>query len=181
MSGWRLTLVLTAALAGCCWADGGALQLSRGKGGMQVSVFTNPGVPAAGLVELSVLLQNASTHSAMLDADVAATLVPPDGVDRASAWTPPICAAASTSDLQTIRLDRSGTRNLLYYGAMVQIPHGGNWKLRVRVARNGQVDVVDGELRVADQVAPWTNYWHLFLLPIVAVAGFVGFQRRENA
>ncbi|HEY0794058.1 MAG TPA: hypothetical protein VGD78_23555 [Chthoniobacterales bacterium] len=181
MNRWHFSVLLTIALAGRALADGGALQFSRVSQGIQVSVFTSPGVPAAGLVELNVLVQNASTHSAVLDADVAATLVPPNGNrPGSSAWAPPICAAASSPDLQDIQLNRSGVQNLLCYGATIQIPHGGNWKLALRVARAGQVDLIEGELRVADQVAPWTSYWHLFLLPIVAVAGFVVVPRRQQ-
>lgn len=167
-------------LTGTCRADGGAIQFTAVNQGLQVSVFTDPGIPAAGLLDLSVLTQDAATQAAILDAEVHASLTPETpGPRTASAWAPPLCAASSTSNLQSFRLDHRGTGNLLYYSSLVQVPAAGKWRLEVDVRRGTKTVSVDGVLRIADQVAPWTSYWHLFLLPPLAIGLFaaVQFQR----
>ena len=122
-----------------CRADGGTIQFSAVTRGLQVSIFTDPGVPSAGPLDLSVLVQDAATHAPVLDAEVHASLTPEvSKAAGASAWAPPLCAATSISNLQSFRLDHSGARNLLYYAALVEIPAGGRWRLRVDVRRGAE-------------------------------------------
>lgn len=165
------------ALTGTCRADGGTIQFSAITQGLQVSVFTDPGVPSAGPLDLSVLVQDAATHAAILDAEVHASLTHETPESPAtSAWAPPLCAVTTTSNLQSFRLDHRGARNLLYYAALVQIPAGGKWRLKVDVRRGTEAVSVDGVLQVAGQVAPWTSYWHLFLFPPLAIGLFAAIQ-----
>lgn len=173
---WLAWFVLT----GTCRADGGTIQFSAVDQGLQVSVFTDPGVPSAGPLDLSVLVQDAATHAAVLDAEVHASLTPETPApSTTSAWAPPLCAVTSTSNLQSFQLDHHGSQNLLYYSSLVQVPAGGKWRLEVDVRRGAETVSVNGDLQVADQVAPWTSYWHLFLFPPLAIGLFaaVQFQR----
>jgi len=170
-------------LTGTCRADGGTVQFTAIRQGLQVSVFTDPGIPSAGPLDLSVLVQDAATHAAILDAEVRATLAPETPKTLpASAWAPPLCAANSTSNLQSFQLDHRAAQNRLYYAALVQIPAAGRWRLEVDVLRRGtQAVSIEGALQVADQVAPWTSYWHLFLFPPLAIGLFVAVQSRRSA
>jgi hypothetical protein len=161
-----------------CRGDGGTIQFSGVSQGLQISVFTNPGVPSSGPVDLSVLVQDASTHAAVLDAEVHASLRPETPDRRASAWAPPLCAATSISNLQSFRLDHTGAQNRLYYAALVQIPSAGKWHLSLDVRQGNRNAVVEAPLEVASQGAPWASYWHLFLFPLVAIGLFAAIQRR---
>lgn len=169
-------------LTGTCRADGGTVQFTALCQGLQVSVFTDPGLPSAGPLDLSVLVQDAATHAAILDAEVRATLTPETRKAlSASAWAPPLCAANSTSNLQSFPLDHGAAQNRLYYASLVQIPAGGRWRLEVNVRRGAQAVSIDGVLHVTDQVAPWTSYWHLFLFPPLAIGLFAAVQSRRSA
>jgi hypothetical protein len=164
-------------LTGTCRADGGTIQFSAVNQGLQVSVFTDPGVPSAGPLDLSVLVQDAATHAAILDAEVHASLTPETPEFPAtSAWAPPLCAVTSTSHLQSFQLDHRGSQNLLFYSSLVHIPAAGKWRLEVEVRRGAETVWVDGILQVADQAAPWTSYWHLFLFPPLAIGLFAAIQ-----
>src|SRR4051794_5203924 len=154
-------------LGGTCWADGGTIQFSAVSQGLQISVFTNPGIPSAGPVDLSVLVQEAKTHTAVLNADIHASLTPETPAPNPSAWAPPICAARSVSNLQSFQLNHTEAQNRLYYASLVQIPSGGKWRLTLNVRHGDQNASYQGTLEVANQVAPWTSYWHLFLFPLV--------------
>jgi hypothetical protein len=167
-------------LTGTCRADGGTIQFSAVSHGMQVSVFTDPGVPSAGPLDLSVLVQDATTRAAVLDAEVHASLMPETPkTPGASAWAPPLCAVTSVSNLQSFRLDHSGAQNLLYYASLVQIPAAGKWRLQVDVRHGTDTASINGVLDVADQVAPWTSYWHLLLFPLIAIGLFAAVQRQR--
>lgn len=167
-------------LTGTCLADGGTVQFSVVNRGLRVSIFTDPGIPSAGPLDLSALIQDAATHAAVLDAEVHASLTPETpATPTAPAWAPPLCAANGTSNLQSFRLDHRRAQNRLYYAALVQIPAGGRWRLRVDVHRGTEAVAVDGALQVRDQVAPWTSYWHLFLFPPLAIGLFAAVQCRR--
>jgi hypothetical protein len=169
-------------LTGTCRADGGTMQFTAADQGLQVSIFTDPGVPSAGPLDLSVLVQDAATHAVILDAEVRASLTPETPkIPAASAWAPPLCAVGTTSNLQSFELDHRAAQNRLYYASLVQSPAGGNWRLQVNVRRGARTVSVDGPLQVADQVAPWTSYWHLFLFPPLAIGLFAAVQSRRAA
>ncbi|MBV8901421.1 MAG: hypothetical protein JOY92_15065 [Verrucomicrobia bacterium] len=167
-------------LTGTCRADGGTIQFSAVNQGLQVSIFTDPGVPSAGPVDLSVLVQDAATRAAILDAELHASLTPETPAPPAtSTWAPPLCAVTSTSNLQSFQLHHRGSQNLLYYSSLVQIPAGGKWRLEVDARRGDETVSVSGVLEVADEVAPWTSYWHLFLFPPLAIGLFAAVQSRR--
>jgi hypothetical protein len=179
LAGFYLTWFV---LTGTCRADGGTIQFTVATQSLQVSVFTDPGVPSAGPLDLSVLVQDATTHAAILGAEVRASLTPETPRSPAApAWAPPLCAASSTSNLQSFQLDHRAAQNRLYYASLVQIPAAGKWRLEVDVRRGAQTVSVDGVLQVADQVAPWTSYWHLFLFPPLAMGLFAAVQSRRAA
>ncbi|MBV9489881.1 MAG: hypothetical protein JO069_09180 [Verrucomicrobia bacterium] len=173
-------------LGATCWGDGGAIQFSGVNHGLQISVFTDPGIPSAGPVDLSVLVQEAGTHAALLDAEVQANLKPErlTGANASAVgslpWSPPICAATGDANLQSFALSHDLARNRLYYAALVQIPSAGRWHLSLHVRRGDQKAFVEGTLDVGNQGAPWTNYWHLFLFPLVAVGFFAAVQRQRT-
>ncbi len=179
-------LTLVAATGLCGWptvgfADGGALQFSERAGRLQISAFTNPGVPTAGNLEVNVLVQDAEKRGALLDADVQGSLLPVDAPLGGRSWAPPICTAVTTSHLERFPLVRTVGQNLLYYTATVHVPSAGRWRLALDVRRPaGPAVAAAGVLAVAEAGAPWTGYWHLFGLPAVAIGLFAAVQQRRG-
>src|SRR5262245_18803978 len=56
-----LACALALLLPNVALADGGILRLSQRCGAWQVSVFTSPAVPSVGPIDISTLVQDAST------------------------------------------------------------------------------------------------------------------------
>jgi hypothetical protein len=70
--------LLVGFLSGTCRADGGAVRAMTRDGRYQVSVFTSPTPLVAGLVDISVLVQDAETLAALPETPVLISLVPRD-------------------------------------------------------------------------------------------------------
>src|SRR6202040_302338 len=59
------------------------------------------------------------------------------------------------------------------YGAVVQIPSSGIWKLKVNIQHNSETESVSTLLKVSPPPSPPLAYWHLFILPPLVVLGFI--------
>jgi len=172
----RAALVIMLLCASCVLAraDGGSVQLQSAAGPFQVTVFSDPGVIRAGLVDLSVLVQASPRGGPVLDADVTLGLSPLDNTraGQQPAWAPPACINDLDPQLTRIRANASQGPNRLMYSSLVRIPAQGRWQLSVWVRTNSNTGMARAVLNVEPAAAPWVNYWHLFAFPPAVVIGF---------
>ena len=169
-----LVIMLLCASSALARADGGSVQLQSAAGPFQVTVFSEPGVIRAGLVDLSVLVQASPHGEPVLDADVTLGLSPLDNTraGQQPAWTPPACINDVDRELTRIRANPSQGPNRLLYSSLVRIPARGRWQLSVWVRTNSITGMARTVLDIERPAAPWVNYWHLFAFPPAVVIGF---------
>ena len=136
-------------------ADGGAVRLRQRAGGYQIAVFTSPTPFRAGPVDVSVLVQDASTGECMPEAQVTVCLKAP-GAGRALEC--PATTAAAT--------------NRLFHAAVFELPESGRWDVEVAVeGPHGRALLRFGI--EADGPAPrWLEFWPWFTWPALVVALF---------
>ena len=167
------------------WADGGTIRFQGDAGTFHVTVFTLPPILTAGALDVTVLVQDRSKLNPLLDANVTFDLTAESGATRqTAAWLPPACAMNPTVSLTGIRATLNHGENRLLYGAFVQIPYSGTWKLKISICRDTERESVDTLLRVNPQISPALGYWQLFILPPLGVLGFIvnrSARRRQRA
>jgi hypothetical protein len=163
-------------------ADGGAIQFQGDAGPFHVTVFTLPPILSAGPVDVTVLVQDRSKLSPLLDANVTLDLTARG--DRAvgkDAWSPPSCSFNKSATLTGIPAKLNHGENRLLYGALVQIPNSGSWQLRINIQRDNEAESVGTLLEVNPPASPPLAYWHLFILPPLGVLGFLLNQQARGA
>jgi len=166
-------LILLLLSLGVGLADGGAVQLHVAAPPFVVTVFTDPPQCRAGQVDLSAFVQ--AEKGPVLDAEVVASLsaLEPAKTIPTAAWLPPACASAAEPDLQNVPLQISRGTNRLFYSALIQIPYDGRWQLQLTIRRGADHATVQGILDVDRPLPPVAAYWQWFILPFLAVGGFV--------
>jgi hypothetical protein len=131
--GWLLLETLcTPALA-----DGGSMRFSERSCGYQITVFTAPTPFRAGPVDISVLVQDASTGEPMLDARVTMRM------------TKPGHAALEYS------ATREAATNKLFRAAQFDLPDPGRWDMQVQVEGSHGLAVVGGDVDAAAPLPRW--------------------------
>jgi hypothetical protein len=182
----RLIFLLLLFLARTSWADGGAIQYQGDAGPFHVTVFTLPPILSAGPVDVTVLIQDRSKLDPLLDARVTLDLTAQTGSDggkaflKKNAWAPPACALNVPASLSNIPAKLNHGENRLLYGALVQVPYSGIWKLRVNIQRNFETESVETLFKVNSPAPPPLAYWQLFILPPIAVFGFILNRRARS-
>src|SRR6516164_8467376 len=166
--GWLLL-----ASARMSWADGGTIQFQGDAGTFHVTVFTQPPILHAGLIDVTLLLQERSDLNPLLDAKVRFDLAAQDSATQPAPWMPPVCAMNKTADLSDVPAKLGHGENRLLYGSVVQIPNSGHWRLRARIQRGTESAEIETLLNVAPVPLPPLAYWHLFLLIPAGILGFV--------
>lgn len=136
-------LLIAAALLS---ADGGSVLLRKQSGPFLITVF---GTPQVGSTDFSVLVQNASDRSAILDAYVELRI----------------------GDAQARATHQQATNKFLY-AASVALSHAGKSHLEVSVTSNGRTAIVDGDIVVLPAASPLIAYWPYFALVPVAILLF---------
>jgi hypothetical protein len=165
---------LFLALARMSWADGGAIQFQGDAGTFHVTVFTQPPILHAGLIDITLLLQDRSDLNPLLDAKVRFELAAQDSpTTQGALWMPPACAMNKIADLSDIPAKLGHGENRLLYGSVVQIPNSGHWRLRAHIQRGTESAEIETLLNVAPAMLPALAYWHLFLLVPAGILGFV--------
>ena len=165
---------LMLCLAQTSWADGGAIQFQGETGSFHVTVFTLPPILTAGPVDVTVLIQDRSKLVPVLDERVTFDLSEQAGNNlHREAWIPPACALNEPLSLVDIQARLGHGENRLLYGAVVQIPSSGIWKLKVNIQHNSETESVSTLLKVNPPPPPPLAYWHLFILPPLVVLGFI--------
>jgi hypothetical protein len=161
--------------------DGGAIQFQGDAGPFHVTVFTLPPLLSAGPVDLTVLVQDRSRLSPLLDANVTLDLTAQAArAQRKDAWSPPACSLNKSATLTGITAKLNHGENRLLYGALVQIPNSGLWQLRINIRHANETESIDTLLKVNPPVSPPLAYWHLFILPPLGVLGFLLNQKARR-
>lgn len=149
--------------------DGGRVQMQAEADGYVITLLTSPTPLRAGPADISVLVQDAATRQPILNAEVMISLHHATGDTQEVAWEPPCCSLKSRNDPAALTATLGKGNNKLLYCAMTDLPFSGSWDVAVRVNDT----VVRGEIQVDTPPRPVTAYWPFFLLPPLAVAGFV--------
>ena len=142
-------------------ADGGALCLLERAGGYQVAVFTSPTPLRAGPVDISVLVQDASTGEQVPRARVVVRLKPHDG---------------SALPLEYQATTEAAT-NKLFHAAKFDLPEPGRWDVEVRIdGPLGSARVRCG-VEASGPLPRWLEVWPWVGWPALAILLFCVHQR----
>jgi hypothetical protein len=169
-----LIFALILFLARISWADGGTIQFQGDAGSFHVTVFTLPPILSAGPVDVTVLLQDRSKLNPLLDARVTLCFVAQAGTGlKKEAWSPPACPLNISPSLAGIPASLNHGENRLLYGALVQVPSSGLWKLKINIQRDSENENISTLLKVNPPTPPPLAYWQLFVLPPLGILGFI--------
>ncbi len=150
ISGWLLLPLWCATVA----ADGGLMLLSGKRGGYQITVFTAPTPFRAGPVDVSVLVQDASTGNPVTQVQVKV---------RMTKSGRPALVYPATSEAAT---------NKLLHAAQFVLPEPGAWNLEVQVRGSQGLAVLAGDVQAVKPLARWQEIWTWFGWPALAIVIF---------
>jgi hypothetical protein len=148
--GW----LLAGPLCGPAGADGGSLHLSAKHGGYQIAVFTAPTPFRAGAVDISVLVQDASSGNPMTDVKV---------IVRMTKSGRPALESSATSEAAT---------NKLFRAAQFELPEPGRWEMQIEVEGPHGLAVIRSDVVAAEPLPRWRMMWPWFGWPALAIAFF---------
>jgi hypothetical protein len=156
----RVTIVLFFVALWCPPAngDGGTVRLSATRSGYLITVFSSPAPFRAGPVDISVLVQDASTGEPLADTRVTIRMTQ-------GALEP--LESPATHEVAT---------NKLLHAAEFELPVPGPWQLQVRVDGSHGTAVVGCEVEAADPLPPLFEMWPWISAPVVAIALFGAYQ-----
>src|SRR5262245_33810571 len=163
-----LATVLIACLCPAARGDGGAVRLRQKAGPYQVTVFTSPTPLRAGLVDVSVLIQDGASGAPVSVAGVTVRAVLRD--DPLVSVECPATTEAAT--------------NKLLQAAKFELPSAGWWEVTVRIEAARAPAEVRFELEAAQPLPPWRELWLWLAWPVVVIALFALHQalaRRPGA
>ncbi len=141
-------------------ADGGTLRLSQRLGERQVSVFTSPSVLRVGLIDISVLVQDAASGNVQENLQVKVQL---ECLDQSAI---PLVQEATSA----------AATNKLFQAAAFDVPHAGLWRATVSVV-DGPPAVVRFDLKIGPPLPPWIDLAPWVAWPLAVVALFLIHQR----
>jgi hypothetical protein len=145
--------------AGLVLADGGSLIVRKQTGSLVVSVFSADTPVRVGTSDLSVMLQQASDESPVMDARVMLRLS-----KKTEEGAVTEVAAPATHTKAT---------NKTLYAANLNVPSAGVWRLAADVTVAGKTNEVSADLNVLPPAPPAETYWPYFLLAPLAILLFV--------
>lgn len=143
-------------------ADGGRVQLQQKADSLLITVFAAPAQLRAGLVDVSVLIQNFENDQPVLDAQVQVILRSQSGMTVRGEAT------------------RAEAKNKLLYSTLVNLPESGQWQIEVEVKQGAKDSKVAGSLVVAPALPFFLGYWRWLALPPFAIVLFILNQRLKN-
>jgi hypothetical protein len=154
----RLVLIafLTLHPSSFLWADGGTMRLSEQKGNYRITVFSAPTLVRAGLVDISVLVQDAATGEPVSGAQVV--------IKSARRGSPEMAVHHhATTEAAT---------NKLLYAAVFDLPEPGWYSLEVSLnGALGQAQV-HFDLEAAEPLPPWLAMAPWVGWPVLAIVLF---------
>jgi hypothetical protein len=153
-----MTIRITLAglfLAALLFADGGAIEFRKQAGSLLITVFGAPAPLRAGVADISVLVQDTHTTSAVLDAEVGLTL--------------------SRQGEKEISLPatRGQATNKLLYAAYPVLPSAGEWRLTVQVKSQSSSVAVDGAIAILPRQPSAIAYWPYIAFVPIGIVLFV--------
>lgn len=137
-------------------ADGGTLCLLQRAGNYQVAVFSSPTPLRAGPVDISVLVQDASTGEQVPKARVIVHLK---------------LRGATASSLNYPATTEAAT-NKLFHAAKFDLPEAGRWDLEVGIDGPVGRASVRCELEAAEPLPRWREVWPWVGWPALVVVLF---------
>ena len=146
------------AMAALVFADGGSLIVRKQEGTIVISVFSAETQIRAGTADLSVMVQNASDQSAVMDAIVMLRLTSSTGGNVTEVAAPATHAKATNKTL---------------YAAQMTIPYPAVWRLSAEVTAGHETAGVSADLDVAPAAPPIRRYWPYFALVPLVILLFV--------
>ncbi len=165
---------LAIILARSAWADGGTIRFQGDAGPFHITLFTLPPILTAGAIDATVLVQDRTGLNPLIDADVTYGLAAESGpATQTAAWLPPACAMNPPPLLTSIPATLGHGENRLLYGAYLQIPYSGSWRIKIDIRRGTEHETVSALLAVHPPAPPVMAYWQLFILPPLCVLGFI--------
>lgn len=148
-------LILSTALLAShlAIADSGIVRLSTIDGPYRITVFSEPTPLRAGLIDLSVMVQNGDDETPILDATVSMLLEHEE---------------TSVSSI-LVEATREAATNQLLYSAKLELPEAGQWSVETSVMIKGQVSRATFDFDAAAPLPPILDMWAWFLLPAMAL------------
>jgi cytochrome c oxidase assembly factor CtaG len=144
--------------------DDQVLRLQQQSGPFAVAVFAQPGDLEAGPSTFAVLVQDAETQEALLDANV-------------------VLSAQQGSDLSSkisVRATPADSENKLLKSAEVNFPTAGNWTVHIAVQRNAASADFALPVHVVKPASVFAIPWsYLILLACTAILLFVYLRRHR--
>ena len=137
-------------------ADGGTVRYSGRQADRLVTVFTDPTPLRTGLVDVSVLVQDAKSGQALGDVPVVVSAEPIDHSQQPVAVT-------ATAEAATNKLLRA---------ARFDLPSPGGWHLEVDVDDSGRKATIDFDVEVAEGLPPWFELGLWIGWPLAAIGLF---------
>ncbi len=157
------------------FADGGTLRASGRCGDSQVSVFTSPAAPRCGIIDISVLTQEALTGKVHIEVPATIKLTKIDTDNK----TQPIALEQITTT--------SAATNKLFRAAQFNVPEAGPWHVTVALndpsMRSASQDTqpLQFDLVVSPPPAPWLSLAPWIGWPFGVVLLFFAHQRLASS
>jgi hypothetical protein len=148
---------------GLAHADGGKLQLSEQVGPWKVSLFTSPTPPTVGLVDITVLVQQADTNELVSDATIR--IVAREG--------------SSGFTLQKTATREAAT-NKLFQAAWLDLPTPGLWAVTAQISQGETLVETTFDLFVSPPPPTWSDLTFWILWPCVPIGLYAGAQIRSD-
>jgi hypothetical protein len=158
---WTLIGMLGAGLAlgvgpSVAAADGGTVRYSGRQADRVVTVFTDPTPLRTGLVDVSVLVQDANSGQTLADVPI---IVHAESIDHSKQRI----TVAATVEAATNKLLRA---------AQVDLASPGRWHLEVDVDGSGQKLAIEFDVEVAEGLPPWVEMSLWIGWPLAAIGLF---------
>jgi hypothetical protein len=131
------------------------MRLSEEKCGYRITVFSAPTSFRAGPVDISVLVQDASTGDPVTQVTVTVRM---SKADDGRALEYPATTEAAT--------------NKLFRSAQFELPDAGRWLMQVLVEGPHRTAVVTSEVDAAERLPRWLEMWPWFGWPGLAILVF---------
>jgi hypothetical protein len=154
--GLALGWVLTVARGETARGDGGTVRLSRCEGGYRISVFTEPTPFRSGPVDISVLVQDATTGEPLKEVRVTVGMTPRDRPGET-------VRHAATTEAAT---------NKLFQVAAFGLTEPGRWEVEVAVEGSRGSAQLRFELIAAARVPRWLTMWPWVGWPVLVILLF---------
>jgi YtkA-like len=153
-----LAVCLLSCAALSVFGDGGSLIVRKQTGPIVVSVFSAESPIRVGTSDLSVMVQQASDESPVMDAKVMLRLT-----KTTEGAVTEVAAPAS----------HAKATNKTLYAAQVTLPSQGTWHLFADVTADGTNSEVAANVNVLPPAPPVETYWPYFMLVPFAILLFL--------